>query len=187
MPRSLLAYRLWHLKGYAWTDWQFHPYWDSSFYPHRRSLHFIPNLCTKSYASSSQHTFCGRHHLVPQLRFFWWGIRVTKILPRSLQQGVLCYMNLIWPCQIWHQVNESFIRGFGERRAPFVNWERSTNQGKLKDLCHVDSDPLPEGISNSLNAEAVRLLAAIFRSSKHKPRGRRWNWGKNFGSASTYA
>ena len=30
-------------------------------------------------------------------------------------------------------------------------------------------------ISNSLNAEAVRLLAAIIRNSRHKPRGRRWN------------
>jgi hypothetical protein len=47
---------------------------------------------------------------------------------------------------------------------------------KLKDLCHVDSDPLMKEISNSLNAEAVRLLAAIFRNSRHKPRGRRWNF-----------
>jgi len=31
-------------------------------------------------------------------------------------------------------------------------------------------------ISNSLNAEAVRLLAAIIRYSSHKPRGRRWNF-----------
>jgi len=41
---------------------------------------------------------------------------------------------------------------------------------KLKDLHHVYSDTLMEEISNSLNAEAVRLLAAIFRNSKHKPR-----------------
>jgi len=27
-------------------------------------------ICTKSYSNSSQHTFCGRHLLVPQLRFF---------------------------------------------------------------------------------------------------------------------
>ena len=43
----------------------------------------------------------------------------------------------------------------------------------LKDLCNVDSDPLKGKISNSLNAEAVMLLAAIFRNSRHKPRGRR--------------
>jgi len=43
----------------------------------------------------------------------------------------------------------------------------------LKDLCDVDSDPLKQEISNSLNAEAVRLLAAIIRNSKNKPRGRR--------------
>jgi hypothetical protein len=32
---------------------------------------------------------------------------------------------------------------------------------KLKDLCDVDSDPLMQEISNSLNAEAVRSLAAF--------------------------
>src|SRR5215469_2536436 len=31
-------------------------------------------------------------------------------------------------------------------------------------------------VSNSLNAEAVRLLAAIIRNSMHKPTGRRWNF-----------
>jgi len=47
---------------------------------------------------------------------------------------------------------------------------------KLKDLCDVESGPLMQEISNSLNVEAVRLLAAIIRYSKHKPRGRRWNF-----------
>jgi hypothetical protein len=44
---------------------------------------------------------------------------------------------------------------------------------KLKGLCDVDGDPLMQKISSSLNAEAVRLLAAIIRNSKNKPRGRR--------------
>jgi hypothetical protein len=47
---------------------------------------------------------------------------------------------------------------------------------KLKDLCDVESDPLMQEISNSLNAEAMSLLAAIIRNSGHKPRGRRWNF-----------
>jgi len=47
---------------------------------------------------------------------------------------------------------------------------------KLKDLCVVDSDPLMQEISNSLNVEAVRLLAANIRNRRHKPRGRRWNF-----------
>jgi len=47
---------------------------------------------------------------------------------------------------------------------------------KLKDLCYVDSDPLTQEISNSLSAEAVRLLAVIISNSKHKPRERRWNF-----------
>jgi len=47
---------------------------------------------------------------------------------------------------------------------------------KLKDLCDVDSDPLVREISNSLNVQAVRLLAANIKNSRHKPRGRRWNF-----------
>jgi len=35
---------------------------------------------------------------------------------------------------------------------------------------------LMQEISNSLNAEAVRLLAAIIWNSRCKPRGRRWNF-----------
>ena len=30
-------------------------YWDTSSYPHRQSLHFISNLCTETYTSSSPH------------------------------------------------------------------------------------------------------------------------------------
>jgi hypothetical protein len=51
---------------------------------------------------------------------------------------------------------------------------------KMKYLCDMDSDPLMQDFSNSLNAEAVRLLAAVIRNSKHKPQGRRWNFKDNF-------
>jgi hypothetical protein len=43
---------------------------------------------------------------------------------------------------------------------------RKYRSKKLKDLCDVDSDPLMQEISNSLNAEAVRVLAAIIRNSR---------------------
>jgi hypothetical protein len=46
----------------------------------------------------------------------------------------------------------------------------------MKYLCDMDSDPLMQDISNSLNAEAVRLLAAVITNNKHKPKGRRWNF-----------
>jgi hypothetical protein len=46
---------------------------------------------------------------------------------------------------------------------------------KLEYLCHVDSDPLMENLS-SFTVEAARLLAAIIRNSRLKPRGRRWNF-----------
>ena len=45
----------------------------------------------------------------------------------------------------------------------------------MQDLCDVDSDQLMQETSNCLNAEAVRLLAAIIRNIRHTPRGRRWN------------
>ena len=32
----------------------------------------------KTYTSSSQRVFCGRHLLFPQLRCFWWGIQVLQ-------------------------------------------------------------------------------------------------------------
>ena len=54
------------------------PIWDTSSHPHRRSLHFLSNLCAKTYASRSQHIFYGRHLLFPQLRCFWWGLRVLQ-------------------------------------------------------------------------------------------------------------
>jgi hypothetical protein len=64
--------------------------------------------------------------------------------------------------------------------------KRKYTSRKLKDLCDVDSDPLMQEISNSLNAEAVTLLAAIIRNTRYKPRGRRWNVEeKNFGTVST--
>ena len=56
-----------------------------------------------------------------------------------------------------------------------VNWKKYRSRN-LEDLCDVDSDPLMQEISNSLNAEAFRLLTAIIRNGRHKPRGRRWNF-----------
>jgi hypothetical protein len=47
---------------------------------------------------------------------------------------------------------------------------------KLEYLCHADSDPLMENLSSSLSVEAARLLAAIIRNSRLKPRGRRWEF-----------
>ena len=41
-------------------------------------------------------------------------------------------------------------------------------------------------ISNSLNADAVRLLPAIIRNSRHKPRGRRWNFEEKILAVSVF-
>ena len=53
---------------------------------------------------------------------------------------------------------------------------RKYRSRNVKDLCDVDRDPLMQEISNSLNAEAVSLLAAIIRNCRHKPREKRWNF-----------
>jgi hypothetical protein len=47
---------------------------------------------------------------------------------------------------------------------------------KLKTLFRVDSDPVMENLSSSLSVEAVRLLAAIFRNTTQKLKGRRWSF-----------
>jgi hypothetical protein len=46
----------------------------------------------------------------------------------------------------------------------------------LEDLYQVDRDPLMENPPSSLNAEAAKLLAAIIRNSRLKPKGMRWNF-----------
>jgi hypothetical protein len=62
------------------------------------------------------------------------------------------------------------------RKSALCKLRKKYRSRKLKDLCDVDSGPLMQEISNSLNAEAVRLLAAIIRNGRHKPRGRWWNF-----------
>jgi hypothetical protein len=46
----------------------------------------------------------------------------------------------------------------------------------LKFVSDGEVNTLTEDISTSLNASVIRLLKGIFRNSKHKPKGRRWNF-----------
>ena len=46
----------------------------------------------------------------------------------------------------------------------------------LKFVSDVEVNTLTEDISTSLNAEGIRLLRGIFRTSKCKPKSRRWNF-----------
>jgi hypothetical protein len=46
----------------------------------------------------------------------------------------------------------------------------------LKKLCDVESDTLMENLSSSFSVEAYRFWAAIFRNSRQRPRGRRWDF-----------
>jgi hypothetical protein len=47
---------------------------------------------------------------------------------------------------------------------------------KLKEVCQLDSNPLIQSLSSSLNLDTSRFFASIFRNSKHEPKGRRWSY-----------
>jgi len=47
---------------------------------------------------------------------------------------------------------------------------------KLKEVCQLDSNPLIQSLSSSLNVDTSRFLATIFRNSKHDPKCRSWSY-----------
>jgi len=47
---------------------------------------------------------------------------------------------------------------------------------KPKEVCQLDSNPLIQSLSSSLNVDTSRFLASVVRNSKHKPKGRRWSY-----------
>ena len=47
---------------------------------------------------------------------------------------------------------------------------------KLKEVCQLDSDPLIQSLSSSLNVDSSRFLTSIVRNNKHEPKGRRWSY-----------
>ena len=53
---------------------------------------------------------------------------------------------------------------------------RKKCQQNLKFFSDVEVNTLMDDISASLNAESMQLFKGIFRNSKHKPKGRRWNF-----------
>ena len=53
---------------------------------------------------------------------------------------------------------------------------RKTCRQNLKFVSDVEVNTLMDDISACLNAESLWLLKGIFRNSKCKPKGRRWNF-----------
>jgi len=47
---------------------------------------------------------------------------------------------------------------------------------KLKEVCQLDSIPLIQSLSSSLNEDTSTFWASIVRNSKHEPKGRRWSY-----------
>jgi hypothetical protein len=46
----------------------------------------------------------------------------------------------------------------------------------LENIYDLDSDPVIEKLSSALSVEAGKLLAAVIRKSRQKPKGKRWNF-----------
>ena len=47
---------------------------------------------------------------------------------------------------------------------------------KLEEVCQLESNPLIQSLSSSLNVDTSRFLAFVVRNSKHEPKGRRWSF-----------
>jgi len=56
---------------------------------------------------------------------------------------------------------------------------------KLKEVCQLDSDPLIQSLSSSMNVDTSRFLASVVRNSKHEPRSRRWSYKEEVLAVST--
>jgi hypothetical protein len=59
-------------------------------YPCRQSFHFLSNACNSTINSSSQHLCSERNLLSPMLLMGNSGMSLVKVLPQSLEQGILC-------------------------------------------------------------------------------------------------
>jgi len=63
-----------------------------------------------------------------------------------------------------------------KKESAFCKLRRKCRQN-LEFVSDVEVNTVMEYFSTSLNAEGIRLLKGIFRNSKRKPKGRRWNFG----------
>ena len=45
-----------------------------------------------------------------------------------------------------------------------------------KEVCQLDSNPLIQVVSSSLNVQTSRFLALLVENSRHKPEGSRWSF-----------
>jgi hypothetical protein len=46
----------------------------------------------------------------------------------------------------------------------------------LKEVGHLDSNPLMRSLPSSLNPDTSRFLASIVSNTRHEPKGRRWSY-----------
>jgi hypothetical protein len=64
---------------------------------------------------------------------------------------------------------------FRNKQSALCKLRRKCRQN-FKFVSDEEVNTLTGDISTSLNAEGIRLLKGIFRNSKRKPKGRRWNF-----------
>jgi hypothetical protein len=60
------------------------------------------------------------------------------------------------------------------RECGFCKLRKKHRAKKLKDVCQLDSNPLIQSLSSSLNVDTSRFLASIDRNSKHESKSRMW-------------
>jgi len=63
------------------------------------------------------------------------------------------------------------------RKGDICKLRKMCRAKKLKEVCQLDSNPLIQSLSSSLNVDTSRFFASIDRNSNHK--SRMWNSKEN--------
>jgi hypothetical protein len=105
------------------------------------------------------------------------GLSIVRVRPQSLEQkhSLLKGLNLASLEELTPRERKLYecIR---TKESALCKLKKKYKGKKMKEPCNVDSDPLMEDLSSSFSVEAARFLAAVFRNSWHRPKGRRWNF-----------
>ena len=67
------------------------------------------------------------------------------------------------------------------RQSALCKLRKDYSAKKLKEVCQLDTIPLIQSLSSSLNLDTSRSLVFNFRNSKHEPKGRRWSYKEKVG------
>ena len=149
----------------------------NSFYPWRQFIHFLSNLCkstpTTTNVFADEDIFCPLKLNASdgELRRFISPNPSSK--PRA-RHSLLRELNLATVSHFTPREILLYVRIRKKERA--LCKLRRTCRKILKFTSDVEVNTVTEDIPTFLNAEGIRLLKGIFRNSKRKPKGRRWDF-----------